>query len=115
MKIFVYGTLKKGHCRQHVLKNQKFIQYAETSPNYRLYNCGSYPGLVESDTGVSIKGELWEVDEECKELLDAIEGVPYLYKLQSILLNGVNDEVFSYFFQLNTSNLEDCGDCWNGD
>ena len=58
--LFVYGTLKRGHCRARMLDGQRFIGGVQTKPIYRLVNCGKYPGLIRADTadGRAIEGEL---------------------------------------------------------
>ena len=84
--IFVYGTLKRGFCRAHLLTGQQFLGEARTQPLYRMFNCGTYPGLklVPKD-GLPIVGELWSVDSECLARLDREEGVAEgLYRRQLI-------------------------------
>ena len=77
MKIFVYGTLKRGHELHDALMDQRFLGHARTHPLYRMYSLGSYPGLVlaEPDNGLEVEGEVWDVHERCVMELDAIEGV----------------------------------------
>jgi len=93
-RVFVYGTLKKGFCRHHALSRQNFLGVATTQAEYKLLDLGDYPGLVSSDDGESIAGELYEVDEACLQNLDVIEGVAVgLYARKSIrLLSPWNDE-----------------------
>jgi gamma-glutamylcyclotransferase (GGCT)/AIG2-like uncharacterized protein YtfP len=52
-----------------------FRGLASTEPRFRLVDCGGFPGLVESDSGGAVRGELWEVSEELLPVLDAYEGV----------------------------------------
>ena len=60
--LFVYGTLKRGGCRHAPLACQRFLGEARTAPLYRLYDLGSYPGLVPADEGGDVvHGELYEV------------------------------------------------------
>lgn len=76
-QIFVYGTLKRGFALHRHLDRQKFIAEARTMPRYRMfvYRNGWFPLLVqEMDGGLSIEGELWEVNDECLRLLDRVEG-----------------------------------------
>ena len=138
MKVFIYGTLKRGHCRCGSIQDQKYLGDVNTSPKYDLYDCGDYPALVDGGE-TSIHGELWEVDEECKLLLDAIECAPYLYQLKrvelcrflykvedsianpeekAIVANNVDivdwDDVYTYFYQLDTKDLKLCGPTWEG-
>ena len=44
--VFVYGTLKRGHQRNHVLAAQTFIGPATTAADYRMYDMGDYLGNV---------------------------------------------------------------------
>jgi gamma-glutamylcyclotransferase (GGCT)/AIG2-like uncharacterized protein YtfP len=59
--IFVYGTLKSGHKRHHILQDQRFIGTANTPSLYKMYPYGGYPALVKEEQGVKIYGELYEV------------------------------------------------------
>jgi len=116
--IFVYGTLKKDMCRNHVLKDQRYLGVALTRNNYLLFNCGGFPGLVPSKDEGQVWGELYEVDEECLEKLDVIEGTAHgLFSRKSVhleeihlvttptaLLSGqslIKKEAMAYFYQRN--------------
>ena len=115
MKLFVYGTLKRGHSRAGVLEGHRFLGKAQTRAKYRLYNCGSYPGLVKAENGIAIEGELWEVADACLAVLDEIEGVSSkLYRRERVELEAPhqNDEVETYFYQQSIAGLPDCGSCW---
>lgn len=118
--IFVYGTLKRGFCRAHFLTGQLFLGDARTLPQYRMFDCGTYPGLkfVESG-GLSIVGELWSVDDECLAQLDREEGVDErLYARQGIQLvelvpvDGSPELIEAYFYLPSVSEFPDCGECW---
>ena len=116
VQIFVYGTLKRGSCRSHVLKNQRFVGEAKTVAEYRMYNTGSFPALVEDEHGVPVEGEVWEVDENCLRILDAVEGVPILYKRKPVVLATPSlAEVETYIYQKSVDGMPDCGNRWNRD
>ena len=103
--VFVYGTLKRGFCRESALSAQKFLGTARTAPAYRLFDLGSYPGLVPSNDGASIDGELYEVDELCLAELDDIEGVNQgLYGRESVKLLAPwsNDSALTYIYLQST-------------
>lgn len=115
MYLFVYGTLKRGEPRHGYLAGQRFVGISRTRPLYRLYDLGDYPGLVERAGGVSIEGELWEVDGECLARLDRVEGcdvglyrrgwaelVPPHHKLRAV----------AYFYQQSVEGRDDCGTEW---
>ena len=115
MKLFVYGTLKRGHSRAGAMNGQRFLGNAQTAPHYRMFDCGQYPGLFEADDGVSIEGELWEVDQACLDVLDELEGTSSnLFQRGTVELKPPheNDQAVAYFYLGSTSRLSDCGSCW---
>ena len=76
-----------------------------TTPNYRMFDLGSYPGLVASETGFSISGELFEVDLKCLEKLDVIEAVDEgFYKRDEVKLLSQKDDkpTLTYYYLLST-------------
>lgn len=101
-RVFVYGTLKQGGCRHHFIAQEAFLGMATTEPIYRLYDLGDYPGLVHREHGSNVKGELYEVSDECLEQLDVVEGVAGgLYSRQPIeLLAPWNEStVLTYIYE----------------
>jgi gamma-glutamylaminecyclotransferase len=115
MRLFVYGTLKRGQSRHRYLAGQSFVGAACTGPLYRLYNVGEYPALVRSADGLAIEGEVWDVDEACLRILDRVEGCNAgLYRRDSIDLAPPNDSLgaVTYFYALDVGGLPECGTCW---
>ena len=107
--IFVYGTLKRGHCLANVLADQQFLGEAITAPEYILVNLGEYPGLVMpcafADTsleGRSVTGELYRVSSACLKILDGVECVDQgMYSREKInLVSPDNIDAIAYFYQL---------------
>ena len=93
--IFVYGTLKKGYCNDHYLKDAKFISTAVTFERYQMYPVKGegYPFLIKSEKVNFIKGEVYEVDsQETLDTLDMLEGYPYLYTKEFIKVELKNEE-----------------------
>jgi gamma-glutamylcyclotransferase (GGCT)/AIG2-like uncharacterized protein YtfP len=86
MLIFVYGTLMRGERLSRVLEDSVFIGEDETKPTWQLIDLGSFPGMIPGET--SIKGELYLVDQNTKNLLDKIEGHPYLYRRTPLILKS---------------------------
>lgn len=114
VRIFVYGTLKQGGCRSLVLKGQRFLGDARTIVEYRLYNTGSYPALVEDKDGVQVEGEVWDVDHDCLQTLDNIECVPDLYERKPVALTDTRmNGVETYIYQQSVDGMPDCGGCWD--
>jgi len=89
-KLFVYGTLKRGH-RAHGLLEQHdavFLGEALTRPCYHLYKVVWFPGMVIDELLVGgVRGELYEVTEECLRHMDCYEGVPDLFRREEIALS----------------------------
>ena len=115
MKLFIYGTLKRGHSRAGAMNGQRFLGNVQTAPQYRMFACGEYPGLFEADNGVSIEGELWDVDQACLDVLDELEGTSInLFRRASVELQPTheNDQAVAYFYRRNTARLSDCGSYW---
>ncbi len=114
-RVFVYGTLKRGFCRDFALENETFLGPAQTAPKYRMVNLGTYPGLLKvDDGGRSIRGEVWEVSSATLERLDEIEGTSEgEYAREPIeLLDAEFGKVEAYFYLIDTTGCPDCGDNW---
>jgi gamma-glutamylcyclotransferase (GGCT)/AIG2-like uncharacterized protein YtfP len=64
--LFVNGTLMRGDILHRNLDGARFISEAQTAPRYQLYSIGDvHPGMIEAqDPGVSVSGELYELDLE---------------------------------------------------
>jgi gamma-glutamylaminecyclotransferase len=113
--IFVYGSLKHGYALHHLLEGQAFRGPATTYPLYRIFDLGSYPGLVDWPEGLAVQGELYEVDAECLKRLDDAEGVDEgLYARRVIKLQSPFDgiEASAWFWLHKVGGLPDCGTSW---
>ena len=116
MQLFIYGTLKRGLCRHASIASQTFLGDVQTEPLYRMYNVGTYPGLVRAENGLAIEGELWEVDEACLKMLDEIEDVArglYLRQRVKLAPPHAGDHVEAYILQQGVATLTDCGPRWD--
>jgi gamma-glutamylaminecyclotransferase len=115
MRLFIYGTLKRGQPRHGFLAGQTFIAVARTRPVYRLYHLGDYPGLVKRANGLAIEGELWAIDEACLKRLDQVEGCDIgLYCRSPVELAPPHDgwPTATYLYQKDVAGLPDCGTRW---
>lgn len=115
-RIFVYGTLKSGSDNHHYLAGQHFIGPARTQPVYRLRDLGGYPGLVVvQQDGLSVYGEVWDVDAACLRHLDVLEDVAGgAYAREPIQLLAPYDQetVQGYRYLRRLTGHPDCGDKW---
>lgn len=114
--VFVYGTLKRGGDNHGWIQQQQFVAEAHTQPLYRMYDLGGYPGMVRvPNQGLSIEGEVWEVDEAGLaklDILEDIEGGEY-ERVPVPLLGGFAERyVEGYIYLRSTEGRRDVGNCW---
>lgn len=81
-KVFVYGSLKSGGSIRGLNQfgeGADIVGKATTQyPDYNMVDLGSFPGVFMGGTKY-IQGEVWEVNDDVFEQLDAIEGYPDFY------------------------------------
>lgn len=138
--IFCYGSLKQGMMRNKLLQGQRYIGVAITEPAYAMYQLSGYPALIKKDhpeaemllkdAGKQIYGELYEVDHQCVNELDKVEGCEQgLYERKNIDLKEVwpvnlpsCQEAFGtfhqkraecYFYKKQIGGAKDCGSFWS--
>jgi gamma-glutamylcyclotransferase (GGCT)/AIG2-like uncharacterized protein YtfP len=73
-RIFVYGTLKRGQSNDPLLQGSRFLGPAITTTRYRMI-ASVFPVLLSHGSGLTVKGELYEVDMETRNRLDRLERV----------------------------------------
>ena len=69
IRLFVYGTLKKGNSNNYLLGDSKLLGEAETEEKYTLYSNGHFP-ILATQGEKSVIGEVYEVTD--KEVFDDI-------------------------------------------
>jgi len=97
--VFVYGSLKRGFGNHRLLENEgvKFLGEAETPARFKMLHLGGFPGVVPGDQ--SIKGEVYEVNDEVFQSLDWLEGFPSFYNRSQI---EVQEGTLAWMYHLNT-------------
>ena len=96
------------------LRGRRLLPW-RTKPLYRLFDLGDFPGLVEHAAGLSIEGELWDVDAACLARLDELEGCDIgLYRRARVKLVFPHDEAaaMTYLYAQPIDGLSDCGTRW---
>jgi len=78
MKLFVYGTLRRGEPGHALLCGGKLLGEATTEPEFTLLDMGEWPAVVAGGRS-AVVGELYEVDDGLLLELDRYEDVPQLY------------------------------------
>ncbi|VXC11704.1 AIG2 family protein [Burkholderia sp. 8Y] len=78
--VFVYGTLRAGEVNDI---NRAAERSAMATPQWigtahvrgRLFDFGSYPGLVLDEAGEPVKGDVYRIEDSLVAVLDEIEEV----------------------------------------
>lgn len=116
MKLFVYGTLKRGGCNHALLQSQDFLGEACTVPGYTLYSLGSYPGMVpDALDRHGVAGEVWSVDDQALRELDRLEGLAeglYTRGVIPLRIPFATDEVETYFYARPLAAAPKIGPIW---
>lgn len=114
--VFVYGSLKHGGFNHGLMQGQRFVGPARTQPLYRLYALDSYPAMVAAEQGgLSVEGELWEVEAARMPALDRLEDVAHgMYKRERIPLLAPHEklQVEGYLYLRSVAGRRDCGVVW---
>jgi len=114
--LFVYGTLKRGFGNHDLLYRARFIGNAVTKHKYALYESG-IPFVYPFEEVSQIKGEVYEVDRETLECIDALEGHPFWYRRQQvpvILESGREVTAWIYFYPERVGTLNVTGEYTGG-
>lgn len=96
-RFFFYGTLKTGYSANDLLRGAPSLGAITTHARYHLYRIAGFPGMVVGEATGGVRGELFEVEDECIEDLDQYEGVPHLFRREQIdLADGTKAWAYLY-------------------
>lgn len=103
MKIFVYGTLKRGYGNNRLLDGAKFISEAHTPAEYTMVSLGGFPGVIRGGE-TSIVGELWEVEDPIQlARIDRLEGHPNFYERHEVPVKVGDGDDAAWIYLLDDS------------
>lgn len=87
LRVFVYGTLKRGRSNHGALEGSTLLGRATIKGPFAFINLGWYPGVIENEQLVEreIGGEVYEIDHDTLATLDMIEGHPSYYERKKIM------------------------------
>ena len=99
MKVFVYGSLKKGHWNNKLfLHSSDFICKAKTlDSNYDMVSLGGFPAM-ENGGDYYISGEVYKVNKETLRHLDILEGNGYFYTREKIKVIPIDEQKPTWFY-----------------
>ena len=75
LRLFVYGSLRRGERHHDELSGAAFLGASVTTPSYRVVEFAGYPALAPGTHAV--RGELYAVPSSLVPALDAFEGSHY--------------------------------------
>jgi gamma-glutamylcyclotransferase (GGCT)/AIG2-like uncharacterized protein YtfP len=76
LRLFVYGSLKRGEANHGVLGGARFLGVTRTASAFALSEIETFPALVPGDR--AIVGELFEFPRARLPELDSFEGSAYV-------------------------------------
>jgi len=97
MRLFVYGTLRQGGVNHRLIFGSPHLGPATTAEPYVMVTqkSRSYPYIFKHPDlyAASVKGEMYEINEETLRRLDILEGHPDHYRRQEIRVKTPKGEL----------------------
>jgi gamma-glutamylaminecyclotransferase len=97
MRLFVYGTLKRGYGLHRVIQDCRFLGEANTVKPHALLDAG-FPVMTPLETGANVvRGEVYEVTD--RALIKRLDGIESAYDRKKILVrfdDGATMRVHAY-------------------
>ncbi len=99
--IFVYGTLRRGECNSHYLKNSVFLR-TDIVKGFVMADLGQYPMVFETGLGDdTITIEVYEIDDTTLKRIDLLEEYeennPHSYYLRKEIQSASGISGFIYY------------------
>ncbi|XP_019630097.1 PREDICTED: gamma-glutamylaminecyclotransferase-like [Branchiostoma belcheri] len=100
IRVFVYGTLKRGQPNYHYMVNTdngvaRFVGKARTVDRWPLVVASKYniPFLLDlRGQGEHVEGEIYDVDQKMADFLDDFESHPSLYQNTTLAIEQLTNE-----------------------
>ncbi|MGF1725149.1 gamma-glutamylcyclotransferase family protein [Photobacterium nomapromontoriensis] len=96
MKVFVYGTLRKGEVNASLLDGAICLGACTLQSGFRLFDLGDYPAAIISSGAPALVGEVYEITAETLQVLDALERYPDLYDRVPVMTPLGESWVYTY-------------------
>lgn len=96
-RVAVYGTLKQGHGNHRLIEQEPVA--TGLVRGHRLYQAG-IPFLVEDESSdYPVHVEVYDVDDEKLDRLDALEGHPNCYCRKQLEVETKDDTTIAWVYQ----------------
>lgn len=83
LRLFVYGTLRRGETNHYLLGNATLLGVHRTNPRYTMLDLGWYPAVIDNGQ-TAIVGEVYSLSKAQLPGLDMLEDYPNTYTRQLI-------------------------------
>ena len=112
--IAVYGSLRKGHYNYERFGGKKSFAFRGTFQinGYKLYNLGSYPGIIEAEKGDLVTVDLLECPDNIALQIDWME-TGSGYSPETIMVDGKKSIIYIYDRDISRFELVKSGDWTN--
>ena len=92
--IVTYGSLRKGHGNNRLLRDSELKSTEVINIPYRMISLGAFPGLIPSPENHDITVEIWEVNDYTYRSVECLEGWPSFYQKALVLTSLGEVEVY---------------------
>ncbi|MFN7976415.1 MAG: gamma-glutamylcyclotransferase family protein [Acidobacteriota bacterium] len=89
-RLFVYGTLMHGESNHAALAGSRCLGTARTRAAFTLHDLGAYPALAAGGS-LTVAGELYEVAGDALAAIDRLEGHPFWFRREPVVLDDGTD------------------------
>jgi gamma-glutamylcyclotransferase (GGCT)/AIG2-like uncharacterized protein YtfP len=101
-RLFVYGTLRRGHSAAHLLQSATFLSGASVRADVVEHD--GYPALIPSLNVVH--GELFDIPEVLFGPLDHYEGLAYVRRLTEVRQDAGPIDAWVYWLRMAANGCE---------
>jgi len=102
-RVFVYGTLKRGHGNHRLLEGGGARYAGDAQVAGTMHDYGAFPAVSLSGRG-TIHGEVYEVTNETLSRLDRLEGTPTFYQRTRVRMSTGME---AWIYVMNSDRLAD--------
>ncbi len=100
-RVFVYGTLKRGHGNHRLLERGGARYVGEARVSGTMHDIGGIPAVGLSGRG-TVHGEVYELDAETLARLDRLEGTPTFYQRTRVRMSTGTE---AWIYVMNSNRL----------
>ncbi len=96
IRVFVYGTLKRGQRNNYFLRQAEFVGQHTTAKIYSMFDFEDYPAVCLHGKH-AIQGEVYHISQREFKMLDDLEWYPHFY--QRLEIPTVYGDAWMYYLR----------------